>query len=308
MVVRRSLNVAEKSCSSVSDYLNLVFELPDAAGTRCYRGQVNSAWKPEPSVLRDMAADAEPAVISELMLESPEDFAGDTCMFDKLVRAQHYALPTRLLDVSLNPLVGLFFACYDRDPEQLKADGRIFVLDFKEDRVKYADSDAIALICNLARLKDLEKDEIRVCAQDAIAKDAAAEKVNAFLNCSAMQRLFQFVRMEKPYFQPTARPGDLQRYFFVMPKKNNRRIIAQSGAFVAAGLLEFAALERSKAIKTSKITIPAQSKPAILKQLDALNINSRTMFPEIENISQYIKQRWKTSKSWAVIDEIDPLI
>lgn len=298
--------VSDTVCASVTEYLDAVFALQTRVGTRCYRGQANKKWRPEPSVLRGMSTDAEPAIISELMLESPEDFAGDYSMFDKLVRAQHYSLPTRLLDVSLNPLVGLFFACHDRAPDASAADGQIFVLDFREDRVKYADSDAVALICNLARLKDDEKQEIRALASDAM--DGNAAKTAKFLNCEAARRLYQFVRMEKPYFQPTAKPGDLQKYFFVMPKKNNRRIIAQSGAFVAAGLLTYKGMEKSSAIKTTKISIPAQNKTAILQHLDALNINSRTLFPEIENISHYIKQRWKSPKPQSGGDEIDPLI
>jgi len=308
MVIRRSEKSIEAVCANVSDYLNAVFALPAAKATRCYRGQVNKAWRPEPSVLRGMAKDAEPAVISELMLESPEDFSGDSSMFDRLVRAQHYSLPTRLLDVSLNPLVGLFFACYDRDTTLLAQDGQVFALDFADDRVKYADSDAIAMICNLARLKDAEKDEIRSLAREALNKPTNEKHAAAFLNCASMQRLFQFVQMEKPYFQLKAKAHDFQKYFFIMPNKNNRRIIAQSGAFVAAGLLGFSRMQSSIAIKVSKFLIPAQSKIDILHQLDALNINSRTMFPEIENVAHYIKQRWQVPKRPASDDAVDELI
>ena len=67
-------------------------------------------------------------------------------------------------------------------------------------------------------------------------------------------------------------------------------------------------MQSSVAIKVSKFLIPAQSKLDILHQLDALNINSRTMFPEIENVAHYIKQRWQIPKRPASDDAVDELI
>ncbi|MFN2767667.1 FRG domain-containing protein, partial [Escherichia coli] len=98
-------------------------------------------------------------IFSELMVESPIEFNDDRLMFDKLVRAQHYGLPTRLLDVSLNPLVALYFA-YNEEIQH-NANGVVHLLDFAKNRVRFSDSDTISLISNLARLTDAEKLEIK---------------------------------------------------------------------------------------------------------------------------------------------------
>ena len=41
-----------------------------------------------------------------------------------------------------------------------------------------------------------------------------------------------------------------------------------------------------------ELIIPSSAKKRILKHLDLLNINERTMFPEIESVSKYIKEKY----------------
>jgi hypothetical protein len=273
---------------SATAYLELVFELPGVtSGVRCYRGESDAKWQLKPSIMRGVRSDAENQIFSELMLEAPTEFSNDKAMFDKLVRAQHYGLPTRLLDVSLNPLVGLYFAC--NEEQHHDKDGTVRVFDFIDKRVKFADSDTISLICNLARLSDGERNEI-----SKVHKSTKEIALDDFRKMPAVERLLQFVRVEKPYFLNLVEPSDLFRYFFVHPAKNNRRVIAQSGAFVAAGLLRYKSPESSTSYSLHTISIPAAKKDSILRELDLININSRTMFPEIEFVSKYIKRKWTT--------------
>lgn len=272
---------------SVTSYLELVFKLPKVQdGARCYRGECDAAWELKPSIMRGVRPDAEHRIFSELMVEAPDQFSADKSMFEKLVRAQHYGLPTRLLDVSVNPLVGLYFACNQREHEG--QDGAVKVFDFVGKRVKFADSDAVSLICNLARLTD---DERKAIAESYYAPDEQVS-LSAFRKVPAVERLLQFVRTEKPYFINVVRPADLFRYFFVYPTKNNRRVISQSGAFIASGLLRYKNTDVSTSYKLRSINIPKERKREILDELDTININSRTMFPEIEFTSRYIKDRW----------------
>ncbi|MGO8061422.1 FRG domain-containing protein [Rhizobium johnstonii] len=278
--------------TSVTDFLSNVFSRTASADIRCYRGQSDRSWELKPSVMRGLRPDAERQIFSELMVEAPSEFSGDRLMFDKLVRAQHYSLPTRLLDVSLNPLVGLYFACNEK--EHHDKDGVVQIFDFDEERVRFADSDTVSLICNLARLSDDEKEEI--AASFGGVKAWTLKELAKFRSSRAMKRLTQFVRVEKSYFLDIAKPRDLFKYFFVYPSKNNRRVIAQSGAFVAAGLLQYRSPGTSNSgFSKKEIVIPAAAKIAILKELDLLNINSRTMFPEIEFGAKYIKEKWQVA-------------
>ncbi|WP_285412854.1 FRG domain-containing protein [Pseudomonas sp. lyk4-40-TSB-59a] len=274
-------------------YLSIIYSLSDEpTGPRCYRGQSVSSWKVKPSVMRELKSDAERQILSELLVEAPNEFGSDKSMFDKLVRAQHYSLPTRLLDVTLNPLVGLYFAC---EEEKFQSeDGVVQVFDFQKSREKFSDSDTVSVICNLSRLSDAEKKKIihRYNLVGPKVADWNESKKKMFRLMPEVKRLMQFVRVEKPYFLDKINPLDLFRYYFVYPSKNNRRVIAQSGAFIAAGLLQYHSLEQSVGLKHKKIIIPYRFKKNIVAQLDALNINSRTMFPEVEFTSKYIKKKW----------------
>ncbi|MBW4191553.1 FRG domain-containing protein [Enterobacter bugandensis] len=277
---------------SVTSFLDYIYKQTPPKYTRCYRGQSNTLWSLRPSVMRGLRANAERQIFSELMVESPTEFNGDRLMFDKLVRAQHYGLPTRLLDVSLNPLVALYFACNEETHHD--ANGAVHLLDFEEKRVRFSDSDTISLICNLARLTDAEKKEIKQKYKEIKSwNDSVRED---FRKLDPMKRLYQFIRVEKPYFTDSIIPSDMFRYQFVYPAKTNRRVIAQSGAFLVAGLLDYNSPGRTqKGFTASKIVIPADAKIHILKELDVLNINSRTMFPEVEFAAGYIKKKWQLS-------------
>lgn len=280
---------------SVNKFLQIIFERKKQAYITCYRGQSNRRWSIKPSVMRGLRANAERQILSELLAEAPAEFHNDRLMFDKLVRAQHYGLPTRLLDVTLNPLVALFFACYEDTPNESTEkvnDGVVHSFYISQERERFADSDTISLICNLARTTDAEKEEMRKFIK--APEGSPSEMIENFQKLDSAKRLIQFVRTEKPYFTNDVNPRHLLKYYFIHPNKNNRRIIAQSGAFIAAGLLAYKSPgENNNGFTTDKIIIPSDAKATILEELDALNVNSRAMFPETESAAGYIKKKWQ---------------
>ncbi len=62
---------------------------------------------------------------------------------------QHYSLPTRLLDLTANPLMALYFACGE-DTSSAEG-GEVLVLRIPKRQVKYFDSDTVSVIANLSR-------------------------------------------------------------------------------------------------------------------------------------------------------------
>ena len=103
--------------SSVSEFiekigqLNKVEEKEDTE-TFYYRGHADRRWKLLPSIFRTSnGVEKEHLLFRDMVAHMPQSFSECKSALDYLVQMQHYELPTRLLDVTKNPLVALFFAC-----------------------------------------------------------------------------------------------------------------------------------------------------------------------------------------------------
>ena len=64
------------------------------------------------------------------MIEYPMDFYNSRSHFEKLGKMQHYQMCTRLLDLTTNPLVALFFACEDATRDT----GQVLVFESRKPR------------------------------------------------------------------------------------------------------------------------------------------------------------------------------
>ena len=74
-----------------------------------FRGQKCDQWSVIPSVFRGDSLSVERDTIGDALRRNPFEFR-NMSEFEVLTKLQHYGLSTRLLDVTLNPLVALFFA------------------------------------------------------------------------------------------------------------------------------------------------------------------------------------------------------
>jgi FRG domain len=189
---------------------------------------------------------------------------------------QHYSLPTRLLDITYNPLVALYFTRLNH----LDRDGEFLRFSIRKSNIKYFDSDTVSCVANLSNLTGSQRDEIR------------RMKDSETLNTSDVgERLLHFIKVEKPYFLPKIELSDLKSIFAVKPKQTNQRILAQQGAFLIFGLRSELRDDNEFGIEVFRTKVPAGAKRAILDELDGININASTLFPEIESAAKYIMSK-----------------
>lgn len=112
-----------KQIHNLAEFISFQYGFPE---TDFFRGQSSIDYKLIPSIGR-LFKDGQDGVLKQYEREIFDDFKRKYSMFtdtcpknDKefLFLAQHYGLPTRLLDWTYNPLIALYFACcssFDKD-------------------------------------------------------------------------------------------------------------------------------------------------------------------------------------------------
>ena len=276
---------AKDTVASLSEALEFFHKeklASDADSLVLYRGHGDADWRITPSIFRQdpQIERFEDKLTRELISLFPNEFASDQSMFDRLVRMQHFGLPTRLLDASRNPLVSLYFACSD-EPDK---DGAVIIFDSPNERAKFYDSDTVSCLANLSNLSSVEKLSIG---------DSSANSIPELAKLHAVDRLVQFIRVEKPHFAARIKKLDLFRPVSVVPKMSNARLNAQFGAFVLFGLDRSEGVRYSKTSTVSKVIVPAALKASILDRLSSIGISGSTLFPEIDKASKQIVKTYK---------------
>jgi hypothetical protein len=244
-----------------------------------YRGVGQHHVNTRPSVFRsDELRDNEKVLFDQMLARHPVEFASDTTTLDRLVRMQHHGLPTRLLDITSNPLLALYFAA-EKDPD---CEGEVQVFEVRDQNVKFPDSDRASVVANLARLKRNQHEEI-----SNIPKDLAPK---AFCANDSMQKLLHFIRQEKSYFTDEIIPEHISSIMVVRGKQSNPRIVAQSGAFLLFGdNADFAHDPKGSGIHKRTMKVPIDAKRRILRDLDRININESTVYPGLDRSASYLK-------------------
>ena len=132
--------------SSVSKVSDFVSSLEQDGMTLFYRGHADPNYILCPSILRGpRLRENESRLYHELLIECPEEFEKCPSHLEKLVKMQHYGLPTRLLDITRNLLVALYFACETRQTGY----GELVLISVDQGDIKYPQSDTASILASL---------------------------------------------------------------------------------------------------------------------------------------------------------------
>lgn len=292
-----------KKIQSVGEFLNEIIDIKSGKGNNIfYRGHSDESFELEPSIYRKSSKnkhlyiEKEDKIYKEIIARVPFEFNGKKTI-EALALMQHYGVPTRILDLTTNALVALYFACNEKQYQSEKnkgKDGEVLVFEIPNENTCYSDSDKVTILANLAK-----------CEKEFHYQ----EKDIDYANEEYFGKLLHNIREDKSYFQPIINPIHIGSVFAVRPKLDNPRIIRQQGAFLIFGIrpkeekidetkpmakVNDEWILKGQKIKgnNNKLIIEARSKKQILKELEMLGINEATLFPEIDVVAKYIKTKY----------------
>lgn len=267
-----------------------------------YRGESKDYGKTSltPSVFRDCNEKEE---YYDAITHFPQEFSGLSSL-SKLAKMQHYTYPTRLLDLTTNPLVALWFACSDYSrytpKNRTDEDGYFFIIAVHEKGILSCDSDRALLLASLAKLDDevekpalsklltniMEKMSVGFCVNNELINELRALP-ELGLEIKIFDKYIGEIIRERPAFTNyNTQISDLFSTFIVQSKIENERQRKQEGVFAIFGLSS-PLFNNNIKYKIKRFRIPKTSKKQIIVELDKLGINEATLFGDMESRANY---------------------
>lgn len=287
--------------TSIEKYVEAIMEMKRAkdslhlnANQWFFRGQKNSTWATMPSVFRNDGLSAEYVTIQKAVGQNPFEFRSLT-EFETLTKLQHYGLATRLLDVTLNPLVALYFATEPAIDYELG----------KDKRYKQVEKDGVVFY-QFTPVHMLNELGVRIAMVIPFINFKATTTVSELLKYLSENRVIsesEYNLLERDNFKLLIEY--IQKNYYIVTSKTNERLSRQSGAFVLPTAIKInddssciqsctlakASLTLNSEFDSETIVIPADYKQAIREELDFFNINEATLFPELEHQMTYIQRK-----------------
>ena len=227
----------------------------------------------------------EDIIFKEAVSVFPNELLAQHLTVEKLFIMQHYNLPTRILDISKNPLVSLFFACFADKGRQvsLSKDGVVYVYAVPTKAIKFSDSDTVSILANLCKRPNTFS-----------VKNFLHLDRESFNTVEDVEYLVSEIHAEKPQFYPLIQPKDINSVVCLRPRMNNPRIIRQDGYFFLFGIggeKKDCAQMPQEWIK-DPIVIPSKYKESILGELDKMDFNEGFFYPDFEHVNEVIRRRY----------------
>ena len=260
-----------------------------------FRGQKFYSWDVRPNIFRGDFLASEHIVIERALRQNPIEFRYCADKFEILTKLQHYGLGTRLLDLTLNPLVALYFAAEPSSEFVKNRNGQYTQME--HDGIVYYK------FKNECALQDIQ---VRIAMAIPFIEFGKSMSLEHFCKDLKADRIItesEYTRLVSDNYTELIRL--LQTNSFLISTNSNIRLIQQRGAFLIAPSINIKTTSEIKSSMLSKakmnlakefdgsFIIPSGKKGEIREELDFFNVNEATLFPELEHQMNYIQCQLK---------------
>lgn len=234
------------------------------------------------SILDIVYADSEFKVL-ESFRKSASAFLPSTLSygtFSLMQYAQHYGVPTRLLDFTTSPLTALHFCCKSKN-----------------------DTDGVLWIMNVTNFKKWTVAGID--GTDPLYGDPKNWSCERMIN-NVMEEVTDdinlyegFVKVHRPiFFLPTyidSRMSGQASCFLVWGWNHNAlETMVEQNNWMDSDVDSMGEKDEDDQRFLAKIIIPKEHKRSILNELDMIGVNEKAIFPGLDGIGQYLERRHQT--------------
>lgn len=264
---------------SVDDFIKVLKKV-GLSGDHYYRGIADCTFELIPSLFRNKYLVKNEDILYHEFKNSFINELHDKIIIENLTTMQHYGLPTRLLDVTTNPLVALYMSVNNvfNGKEYEKSIGEVIIFDDVNNRdVKYFDNNTVLVLSSLALLTDNEKIYLKNNINKLTKEDSVIDKLESI------------VKLDNPAFTMNYDNYNfLEIPIFLKPSMLNRRVDAQSGAFILFGLSENYIENKYR----NNVRLFIFDKEKIRSELALLGFSNKTMIPDMDYVAKYLKEKY----------------
>jgi FRG domain-containing protein len=256
--------------TNVAEYLHEISKIsadwdPSPSGI-WYRGVRNAAYPLVPSVVWQSIED-ENTIIEEFLISyRPIHGENITDPWELFALMQHYGLPTRLLDWTKSPLMGLYFALEDDPTQKEEGDRAVWLIDAYE-----------------FNKTTTGKEEVFVPRFNLGGSFGSGIDIHHYLPIA--------LRGAEGTPIP-ATPVAIE------PPLTNKRILAQQGCFTVHGLsvspIDSYFIGSSPPHSVAKITVPKDAgRDRLRSELHALGVREDSVYQDLGALVRRIKREWE---------------